>query len=133
MKEIIKKMSAMLTVAAIALIASLSLTSCSDDPESDIIYNMGISKMESSSLESLADMDVIYDAYYKAIGVSENTFIMKGNSSDNDKKIKEACEKAELSLKDQTWKGTYTFRVTNVNTNKVIYEHTFSKDDNFIF
>lgn len=133
MKEIIKKMSAMLTVAAIALIASLSLTSCSDDPETDIIYNMGISKMESSSLESLADMDVIYDAYYKAIGVSENTFIMKGNSSDNDKKIKEACEKAELSLKDQTWKGTYTFRVTNVNTNKVIYEHTFSKDDNFIF
>ena len=133
MKEIIKKMSAMLTVAAIALIASLSLTSCSDDPETDIIYNMGISKMESSTLESLADMDVIYDAYYKAIGVSENTFIMKGNSSDNDKKIKEACEKAELSLKDQTWKGTYTFRVTNVNTNKVIYNHTFSKDDNFIF
>ena len=133
MKGIIKKMSAMLTVAAIALIASLSLTSCSDDPETDIIYNMGISKMESSTLESLADMDVIYDAYYKAIGVSENTFIMKGNSSDNDKKIKEACEKAELSLKDQTWKGTYTFRVTNVNTNKVIYEHTFSKDDNFIF
>ena len=133
MKGIIKKMSAMLTVAAIALIASLSLTSCSDDPETDIIYNMGISKMESSTLESLADMDVIYDAYYKAIGVSENTFIMKGNSSDNDKKIKEACEKAELSLKDQTWKGTYTFRVTNVNTNKVIYNHTFSKDDNFIF
>ena len=133
MKGIIKKMSAMLTVAAIALIASLSLTSCSDDPETDIIYNMGISKIESSTLESLADMDVIYDAYYKAIGVSEKTFIMKGNSSDNDKKIKEACEKAELSLKDQTWKGTYTFRVTNVNTNKVIYEHTFSKDDNFIF
>ena len=45
MKEIIKKMSAMLTVAVIALIASLSLTSCSDDPENDIIYNMGISKM----------------------------------------------------------------------------------------
>ena len=133
MKEIIKKMSAMLTVAAIALIASLSLTSCRDDPETDIIYNMGISKMESSTLESLADMDVIYDAYYKAIGVSENTFIMKGNSSDNDKQIKEACEKAELSLKDQTWKGTYTFRVTNVNTNKVIYNHTFSKGDNFIF
>lgn len=133
MKEIIKKMSAMLTVAVIALIASLSLTSCSDDPETDIIYNMGISKMESSSLESLADMNVIYDAYYKAIGVSENTFKMKGNSSDNDKKIKEACEKAEISLKDRTWKGTYTFRVTNVNTNKVIYEHTFSKDDNFIF
>ena len=133
MKEIIKKMSAMLTVAAIALIASLSLTSCSDDPETDIIYNMGISKMESSTLESLADMDVIYDAYYKAIGVSENTFIMKGNSSDNDKQIKEACEKAELSLKAQTWKGTYTFRVTNVNTNKVIYNHTFSKGDNFIF
>ena len=133
MKEIIKKMSAILTVAAIALIASLSLTSCSDDPETDIIYNMGISKMESSTLESLADMDVIYDAYYKAIGVSENTFIMKGNSSDNDKKIKEACEKAEISLKDRTWKGTYTCRVTNVNTNKVIYNHTFSKDDNFIF
>lgn len=134
MKEIIKKMSAMLTVLAVAIIACFSMTSCSDDePDSEIIYSMGISEMSSSSLEMLNEMNAIYDAFHKAVGVNENTFTMKGNASDCNKKVKAACEKAELSLKDNTWTGQYTFSVTNVNTKEVIYEHTFSKDGNFIF
>ena len=134
MKEIIKKMSAMLTVLAVAIIACFSMTSCSDDePDSEIIYSMGISEMSSSSLEMLNEMNAIYDAFHKAVGVNENTFTLKGNASDCNKKVKAACEKAELSLKDNTWTGQYTFSVTNVNTKEVIYEHTFSKDGNFIF
>ena len=134
MKEIIKKMSAMLTVLAVAIIACFSMTSCSDDePDSEIIYSMGITQMSSSSLEMLNEMNAIYDAFHKAVGVNENTFTLKGNASDCNKKVKAACEKAELSLKDNTWTGQYTFSVTNVNTKEVIYEHTFSKDGNFIF
>ena len=134
MKEIIKKMSAMLTVLAVAIIACFSMTSCSDDePDSEIIYSMGISEMSSSSPEMLNEMNAIYDAFHKAVGVNENTFTLKGNASDCNKKVKAACEKAELSLKDNTWTGQYTFSVTNVNTQKVIYKHTFSKDGNFIF
>ena len=130
MKEIIKKMSAMLTIVVVAIIA---LTSCDDEPDSEIIYNMGITSMSSSSLESINEMDVIYKAFHEAAGVTENTFTMKGDASECDKKVKAACEKAELSLKDNTWVGTYTFTVTNENTQKTVYQHTFSKDGNFIF
>ena len=127
MKEIIKKMSAMLTVLAVSFIACLSTTSCSDDePNGDIIYSMGISEMSSSSSEMLNDMHAIYNAFYVAVGVDDNTFTMKGNASDCDKKVKEACEKAELSLEDKTWNGSYTFTVINVNTQEVIYKHTFA-------
>ena len=109
------------------------MTSCDDEPDSEIIYNMGITSMSSSSLESLNEMDVIYKAFHEATGVTENTFTMKGDASECDKKVKAACEKAELSLKDNTWVGTYTFTVTNENTQKTVYQHTFSKDGNFIF
>ena len=123
MKEIIKKMSAMLTIVVVAIIACVAMTSCDDEPDSEIIYNMGITSMSSSSLESI----------HEAAGVTENTFTMKGDASECDKKVKAACEKAELSLKDNTWVGTYTFTVTNENTQKTVYQHTFSKDGNFIF
>ncbi|MGM9833953.1 MAG: hypothetical protein ACI31A_09755, partial [Candidatus Limisoma sp.] len=134
MKENLKKMSAMLTAVMIAVLASFTITSCDDDdPETDIIYTMGISKMSSSSTEVLSEMEAIYNAYKTAVNVDDNTFTMKGNASDCDKKVKEACEKAELSLKDKTWTGSYTFTVTNVNNKSIVYEHTFSNDDNFIF
>lgn len=42
MKEIIKKMSAMLTIVVVAIIACVAMTSCDDEPDSEIIYNMGI-------------------------------------------------------------------------------------------
>ena len=38
MKEIIKKMSAMLTIVAVAIIACVAMTSCDDEPDSEIIY-----------------------------------------------------------------------------------------------
>ena len=133
MKEIIKKMSAMLTIIVAAIIACVAMTSCDEEPDSEIIYNMGITSMSSSSLESINEMDVIYKAFHEAAGVTENTFTMKGDASECDKKVKAACEKAELSLKDNTWVGTYTFTVTNENTQKTVYQHTFSKDGNFIF
>ena len=134
MKENLKKMSAMLTAVAIAVLACFSITSCDDDdPETDIIYTMGFSQMSSSSIEALNEMGAIESAFQTAINVDDNTFTMKGTASDCDKKVKAACEKAELSLKDNTWTGTYTFKVTNMNTGSAVYEHTFSKDDNFIF
>ena len=121
----------MLAVLVVSVIACFSTTSCSkDEPNGDIIYTMGITQASSSSLEMLADLKIIYNAFYEAVGVEENTFTMKGNTADCDKKVKEACEKAALTLKDNIWKGSYTFTVTNVNTQKAIYQHTFSNDGN---
>lgn len=124
MKKRIKFLPALM--AMLALVLTMSLTSCgSDDEPSEVIYSYGFSAMSSSTPDFLQEMNKIESAYKTALGVSASPFTKTGSISSCDREIKEACDRANSSLSGQTWNGTYTFYVLNVNTDETVYEMTY--------
>lgn len=93
------------------------------------MYSYGFSSMSSSSPEFLKEMTKITNAFKSALGVTSTPFTKDGKIDACDKEVKEACEKAYRTLANETWHGTYTFQVVNVNTTKTVYEITFKPAD----
>lgn len=134
MEKTIKKMSALLTMMAVAIFA-LTFTGCSDDdePVTEVTYTYGFSSMSASHPDFLAEMNKITKTFDAALGISGKPFTKKGTVEECDREVYDACKKAFDSLKDETWQGDYTFQVTNVSTGKVICTAKFLADnDNFI-
>jgi len=129
MKKAIKFFPAL--VAMLAMVLTFTFTSCSDDDDepTEVYYTYGIAKMSSSSLDFLQEMNKIMNAYKSALGVTSTPFTKDGKIDACDKEVKEACEKAYRTLANETWHGTYTFQVVNVNTTKTVYEMTFKPAD----
>lgn len=124
MKSSIKKMSALLTMMAVAIL-TFTFTACSDDddPVTEVTYTYGF----------LEEMGKIENAFQSALGITGKLFTKKGTIEECDKQVYEACRKAFDSLKSEAWQGDYTFQVTNVGTGKVVCTATFSADnENFI-
>ena len=124
MKSSIKKMSALLTMMAVAIL-TFTFTACSDDddPVTEVTYTYGFSSMSASHPDFLEEMGKIENAFQSALGTIEEC----------DKQVYEACRKAFDSLKSEAWQGDYTFQVTNVGTGKVVCTATFCADnENFI-
>lgn len=117
-------------VAMLALMLTVSFTSCSDDDEpAEVTYSFGFSSMSASTPDFLQEMNKIEAAYKSALGVTASPFQKNGNVNSCDQEVKNACEKAYNTLSDEIWKGTYTFQVLNVNTGKTVYEVTFKAND----
>lgn len=132
MKTVIKSMTALFAVVCVTLFA---FTACSDDDDkvTEVIYSMGFSKMSSSDLDFINEMNTIESAFKTALGVSDSRFTKAGTYEECDKGVYEACEKAFTTLKENKWKGSYTFQVTNALTGKVVFEAVIqANDDNFI-
>lgn len=129
MKKAIKIFPALVAMLAIAF--AFSFASCSDDNDepTEVIYTYGFSSMSSTSLEFLQEMNKIEGAYKSALGVTSSPFSKSGKIDNCDQEVKDACEKAYRTLSGDTWSGTYTYRVINVNTGKVVYEATFKPAD----
>ena len=134
MKSSIKKMSALLTMIAVAILA-FTFTGCSDDdePVTEVTYTYGFSSMSASHPDFLAEMNKIESAFKSALGISGKPFTKKGTDEECDKQVYEACQKAFDSLKGEAWQGDYTFQITKVGTGKVVCTATFCADnENFI-
>ena len=134
MKSSIKKMSALLTMMAVAILA-FTFTGCSDDdePVTEVTYTYGFTSMSASHPDFLAEMNKIESAFKSALGISGKPFTKKGTDEECDLQVYEACQKAFDLLKGEAWQGDYTFQVTNVGTGKVVCTAIFSADnENFI-
>lgn len=117
-------------LALMAVIISFGVSACSDDDDEDTIvsYSMGVenTNMADGSYEEMKkEVGIIEGAYKSAIGVSDISFTKKGSVSECDKEVKAACDKAVSTLQGQSFKGTYTFTVTNNSTNKQIHSHAY--------
>lgn len=77
-------------------------------------YSMGYSKIESS--EALSETSTISNAFREALGVQGSTF-----QYNNDAAVVAACKKAETTLNGMTFKGSYTFVITNESTLKKVF------------
>lgn len=134
MEKSIKTISTLVTMLAV-VIFSITFTACSDDdePVTEVTYTYGFSSMSASHPDFLSEMNKIENAFKTALGITGKPFTKKGTVEECDKDVYEACKKAFNSLKDETWQGNYEFKVTNVNTDKVVCTIKFAADnENFI-
>ena len=106
MKSSIKRMSALLTMMAVAVFA-LTFTACSDDDEpiAGVTYTYGFSKMSASHPDFLEEMNKIEKGFQSALGITGKPFTKKGSIDECDKQVYEACQKAFDSLKGEAWQG----------------------------
>ena len=121
-----KKIYSLFAVIAMLTVA-LGFASCSsndDDQAKTIYYEMAFSNYTSDDAGAttiIKEMAYVKAAYQKALGVSETVFTMKGTSSSCDKDVAAKCKAAEATLSGRTFNSKFTFEVTNLNSNKVIY------------
>ena len=134
MEKSIKTISKLVTMLAV-VIFSITFTACSDDdePVTEVTYTYGFSSMSASHPDFLSEMNKIENAFKTALGITGKPFTKKGTVEECDKDVYEACKKAFNSLKDEAWQGSYEFKVTNVNSGKVVCTAKFAADnENFI-
>lgn len=130
-----------LLMAAIAFICmamtGIVLTACGSDGDDDVkTYTYTILfEVQSFNYESLPEDDSwngaekmkawvnsILSAYETALGVSSDTFMFTGTQTECDKKVQDACKKAEATV--ATFKsGTGRVTVKNQTTNKTVYNY----------
>lgn len=130
MKSSIKRMSAMLTMMAIAIL-TFTFTGCSDDeePVAEVTYTYGFSSMSASHPDFLAEMSKIEKGFQAALGITGKPFTKIGTVEECDKMVYEACLKAFDSLKGEVWQGDYIFQVTNEKTEIVVYTAVFTANN----
>ena len=126
-----------LMMAAVALICmtmtSVALTACGGDDSNDSPRTHSYAlTFEMSSYSYIGDIDAtetaitwansILSAYESALGVSSETFTLNGTQSECDKKVQDACKKAEATV--ATIKGgSGTVTVRNITANKTVYTY----------
>lgn len=128
-----------LMMAAVALICMtmtcVVLTACGDDDKDDSkAYSYAITvEFKSLSYETPLDgsgndkmietwTNSILDAYKSALGVASESFTLNGTQAECDKKVQDACKKAETTV--ATIKGgSGTVAVRNITANKTVYTY----------
>lgn len=131
-KILFRNIWAMMLLAVIGF----ALTSCSDDDDEPavITYEMGFSKMSSTTTDAFEEMGSIENAFRTSFGVKGSSFVKTGTNDACDKEVKAACEKAFSTLKSNVYKNSYVFQVTNTNTGTVVFGAVFQANDaNFVF
>lgn len=133
MRKAIQSLQAMLAMLALVCVSLVSFTACSDDdePVSEVTYSWGFADLSASTPDFLDDIHKIESTFKAALGATdEATYVTRqGTPEQCDQEVREACQQAFNSLKDEVWQGRYTFTVTNVTTGTVIFSHTFDADN----
>lgn len=131
-----------LMMAAVALICMamtcVVLTSCGSDDSEDVktyTYTIGFTmstfayetSIEEYNTEAYKEKQIewessILNAYKTSLGVSSDTFTLTGTQTECDKKVVDACKKAEATVATIK-RGTGTFKVINQTTNKTVYSY----------
>jgi hypothetical protein len=130
MQKTIQSLQAMLAMVCVSLV---SLTACSDDdePVAEVTYSWEFEEVSPSTPDFMDDKNKIESAFKTALGATgtATSVTRQGTPETCDKEVREACQQAFNSLKDEAWQGRYTFTVTNVTTGTVIFSHTFDADN----
>lgn len=123
-----KKIFKFMMMALVATVMTIGFAACSsDDDDSTNIYTAGFDGLNISGSPdgTTAVMGQIEDAY-NAVGIKESF------TASSDADVKAKAQQAEPKLTNIDWKdckGSLTFTITNVKSNKAIYSKTFSSSD----
>ena len=112
MKRSIKKMSALLTMMAIAIL-TFTFTACSDDddPVTEVTYTYGFSNMSASHPDFLAEMSKIEKGFQTALGITGKPFTKKGSVEECDKRFTRLARKHSICSKARHGRGITPFRL----------------------
>ncbi len=132
-----KKVMNLVMMAIAAIVLTLGFAACSsDDDNLQLIFQKGFDNWAVSAAGTPQEvaaveetMKQIEDLYNQAIGNNEEAFTMTGSESDCSAKIKTACQKAEKQIPSIDFgvgKGSFTYKVTCINSNKVVYSYTYT-------
>ena len=108
MKSSIKKMSALLTMMAVAIL-TFTFTACSDDddPVTEVTYTYGFSSMSASHPDFLEEMGKIENAFQSALGITGKLFTKKGTIEECDNRFTRLAGKHSIRSKARPGKGLH--------------------------
>ena len=106
MKSSIKKMSALLTMMAVAIL-TFTFTACSDDddPVTEVTYTYGFSSMSASHPDFLEEMGKIENAFQSALGITGKLFTKKGTIKNVTNRFMRLAGKHSIRSKARPGKG----------------------------
>lgn len=127
-----KDLFSKLMLLLIAVLASVSFTSCGDDDDEpgQVIYTYGWEGKMTGGTHMITDMEIVEDAYTVALGVKTSPFTLNGTKSECDAKIKTTCEKVEQTLKDEVFDFNAIFVIREQSSNQIVYSCTFQQGSN---
>lgn len=73
----------------------------------------------------MAEMKEIENIFYDELGISDSSFRLSGDQAKCDAQVKAACERAATRLNQRQWSFDFTYSVSNVLTEQVIYEYKY--------
>ena len=73
----------------------------------------------------MAEMKEIENIFYDELGISDSSFRLSGDQAECDAQVKAACERAATRLNQLEWSLDFTYSVSNVLTEQVIYEYKY--------
>lgn len=105
-----------------------------DEPKTEMTYSWEFEEVSPSTSDFMDDKNKIESAFRTALGASDAaaSVTRHGTAEQCDQEIREACQRAFDSLKDEAWQGRYVFTVTNTTTETIICTVTFDADDDNI-
>lgn len=110
---------------AVLFLMCTGMAACSDDETSDNIYSVGFETLQSDNTEFMAEMKEIEAIFYDELGISDSSFRLSGDQAKCDAQVKAACERAATRLNQRQWSFDFTYSVSNVLTEQVIYEYKY--------
>lgn len=110
---------------AVLFLMCTGMAACSDDETSDNLYSVGFEILQSDNTEFMAEMKEIEAIFYGELGITDSSFRLNGDQAECDAQVKAACERAATCLNQRQWSFDFTYSVSNVLTEKVIYEYKY--------
>ena len=110
---------------AVLFLMCTGMAACSNEETSDNLYSAVLEALQSGNLESMAEMEEIKAIFYDELGITDSPFLLNGDQAECDAQVKAACERAATRLNQRQWSFDFTYSVSNVLTEKVIYEYKY--------
>ena len=108
---------------AFAMLAALSLASCSSDDESDSVYTFGITSAINSNNSEIEAIELAYSDAYKMNGIKFNSQSFAPGTSKE--LILKSCEQAEGAIQTSSlnFEGRYVYEVKSKD--ETIYQKVY--------
>lgn len=106
----------------------MTMLSCGDDEGEDKTqaYQKGFTEVHATTLDQ---MQIITDAFDEELNSKSDYISLTGSEKGCDAKVKAACERADNTIKSSGMKikegDYYTYTVTNVKSNKVVFSKKY--------
>lgn len=117
-------------LVAVAFMGTV-FTACSDDEEVvTVTYTAAVTNYSGGSVgnvDALTNAALVERTYQEALNVSGSPFTLTGTIEECDAQVVAACERAQAEVEAMGLTNfSFTYVVTNLNTNQVVYSHIYS-------